>query len=83
MIMRLDRPRIADRSWIEEFDALSAQGFVWRFDRNDWEVGHSNVCVRCAEDMEFLRVERRRMPRLRPVRDVRLVGGVLTSHEPT
>ncbi len=53
MIRRLDRPRIADRSWMEEFDDLSVQGFVWRFDRNDWEIGHSNVCIRCGEEMEF------------------------------
>ena len=53
MIMRLDRPRIADRSWIEEFDDLSVQGFVWRFDRNDWEAARSNVCTRCGEDMDF------------------------------
>jgi hypothetical protein len=53
MIRRLDRPRIADRSWMEEFDELSAQGFVWRFDSNDWETARSNVCNRCGEDMDF------------------------------
>jgi hypothetical protein len=58
MIVRLDRPRIATRSWMEEFDDLSAQGFVWRFDRNDWEAARSRICTRCGEDMDFRGFER-------------------------
>jgi hypothetical protein len=53
MIMRLDRPRIADRTWMEEFDDLSAQGFVWRCDDNDWGVAQPRKCTRCEEDMDF------------------------------
>jgi len=58
MSVRLDRPRIADRSGMEEFDDLSEQGFVWRFDRSDWETAPSRVCTRCGEDMEFRGFER-------------------------
>lgn len=58
MIVRLGRPRAATCSWMEEFDELSAQGFVWRFDRNDWEVARSRVCTRCGEEMDFRGFER-------------------------
>ena len=58
MIVRLDRPRIATRSWMEEFDDLFAQGFVWRFDRNDWGVARSRMCTRCGADMDFRGFER-------------------------
>ncbi|MDQ3766903.1 MAG: hypothetical protein M3346_06110 [Actinomycetota bacterium] len=58
MIVRLERPRIADRSWMEEFDDLSEQGFVWRCDRSDWETARSSVCTRCGEDMDFRGFER-------------------------
>ncbi len=59
MIVRRDRPRIGDRTWMEEFDDLSAQGFVWRCDDdNDWGVALSRKCTRCREDMEFRGFER-------------------------
>lgn len=53
MIVRLDRPRIADRTWMEEFDDLSDQGFVWHCDRHDWGGALAPVCTRCGESMDF------------------------------
>ena len=58
MNVRLDRPRIADRSWMKEFDDLAEQGFVWRVDRSGWETARSRVCARCGEDMDVRGFER-------------------------
>ena len=58
MNVRLDRPRMADRSWMDEFDDLSARGFVWRCGDNDWGVALSRQCTRCEEAMEFRGFER-------------------------
>lgn len=80
MIVRLDRPRIADRTWMEEFDDLFVRGFEWRCDDNDWEVALEKVhSLRGGHGVPRLRTRRRCLPRLRTLCDVWLVGGILTD----
>lgn len=53
LMTTLQRPRVADQSWFEEFDELERQGFVWHFDRHDWEPAHGRACICCGADMDF------------------------------
>lgn len=54
MILVPDRPRLADRSWMVEYDDLEAQGFVWRFDHSDWQAARSTSLAIFDEFGEFL-----------------------------
>jgi hypothetical protein len=52
------RPRASRRSWFEEFDELTAKGFVWRSDQDCSQL-HKRICGHCGEDMEVRLFERR------------------------
>lgn len=51
--LTLPRPRVADRDWMEEFDELTEQGFVWHCDRDEWSAQLPPMCWRCGDEMEL------------------------------
>lgn len=49
--MIVSRPRLAERSWFEEFDDLEIRGFVWRSEHDCSSLCKSE-CDCCGEEME-------------------------------
>lgn len=58
LMTTLQRPRVADRPWFEEFDELTEQGFLWHFDRHEWALRRTPNCRCCGVDMELRGFER-------------------------